>query len=155
MVRQAAADWADLMKWIIRASDGAYRAHIQDEADGRLPLAWLTFGSLTGHGWGFLHPWEQKAIFPAKGTPLGFGDPWRAHEPFWILRVRPLDASFKHANHDYYIEGRYWYGWAWREAWGKRWGFWPLARWVLLDPDIVTHDPGKADDWDERDGEDW
>ena len=141
------------MQLFQRASDEAYREAIQDAAnDGRLPLARLTIGFITGRGWGFLRPWEQKAIFPAKGTPAGFRNPDRAHERFWILRVRRAapatsPVSFKHPNHDYFIEGWYWYGWAWRKAWGKRWGFWPLARWVLLDPDIVTHDPGKADDW--------
>lgn len=144
------------MRWILRASDRSYRQAIQDEANqGRLPLARLTFGYVSGHGWGFVHPWEQKALFPAKGKVAGIGNPLRHHEPFWILRIRTTQASFKHPNHDYSIEGWYWHGWVWRASWGKRWGFWPRAKWALLDPDIVTYDPGKADDWGEEPGEDW
>lgn len=145
------------MRWIIKATNKSYRHHIADEAnEGRLPLARLTFGYITGHGWGFLHPWAQKAIFPAKGTPLGIGDPRRSHEWFFILRVSSQLAAFKHANHDYYIEGYYWHGWVWRVAWGKRWRFWPRMRWELLDPDPITDDPGRADDWGlDPEYEDW
>ena len=67
------------MKRIIRVTDQSYRKHIQGQADGRLPLAWLTFGNISGHGWGL------------------------------------------------------------------RWGFWPKFKNELLDPYIVTHDPGE--DW--------
>lgn len=144
------------MRWILRASDRSYQEVIQDEANqGRLPLAWLTFGYVSGLGWGFVHPWEQQALFPGKGTRLGIGSYWRHHEPFWILRIRCEETTYKHPNHDWAIDGRYWWGWVWRPAMGKHWGFWPRARWALLDPDIVTHDPGKADDWGERAGEDW
>lgn len=149
------------MRWILRASDRSYRQAIQDPGnEGRLPLARLTFGCVSGYGWGFVHPWEQQALFPGKGNVAGIGNPLRHHEPFWILRWRRAcpatsPVSFKHPNHDYFIEGWYWYGWVWRAVWGKRWGFWPRARWKLLDPDIVTHDPGKADDWGEQPGEDW
>lgn len=146
------------MKWIIRASDKSYRAAIAHEAnEGRLPIARLTFGFVTGHGWGFVHPWEQKALFPAKGTINSFNHPRSKHERFIIWRVWPTDwlMEFKHPNHGYYIAGRYWWGWVWRESWGYRLWFWPRFRWALLDPDIVTNDPGKADDWGEGDGEDW
>ena len=136
------------MRWLFRATNASYRATIADEAsEGRLPFARVMFGNLSGHGWGFLHPWEQKALFPEKGTPPGVMSPLRRHEPFIILRVSSLLAAFKHANHSYTIEGYYWHGRVWRKSWGKRWGFWPRFRYALLDPDPVTHDPGKAEDW--------
>ena len=143
------------MKRIIRATDQSYREHIQGEDEGRLPLASLTFGKISGYGWGFLHPWEQQALFPAKGTPSGIGHPDRYHAPFIIFRWRSFNGVYKHPNQDWYIEGRYWRGYVWRSEWGLRWGFWPKFRYALLDPDIITHDPGKADDWGERLGEDW
>lgn len=142
------------MRLIIRASDEAYREHIQDEENaGRLPLAWLTFGNINGHGWGFLQPWAQQTIFPAKGSPRGIGHPDRQHEPFWILRLLPLNGVGKHKNQDYLIEGRYWFGLAWRKNWGKRWGIWK-ARGCCLDPDIIRYDPGQSEDWGEGAGED-
>ena len=134
------------MKLIIRATDRLYREHIHDEADGRIPMARLMFGNLTGRGWGFLHPWAQKALFQAKGTQFAIGHVDRKHEPFIILRWRSFEGAFKHPNQDWYIEGRYWRGYVWRSEWGLRWGFWPKFRGVLLDADIVTHDPGKAGD---------
>lgn len=144
------------MQLIMRATNANYRRVITDAAnEGRLPMARFTFGYIKGLGWGFLHPWEQQAIFPGKGTLSGIGDPLREHEPFFILRVSSLLAAFKHANQDYIIEGYYWHGWVWRKSWGKRWGFWPRFRYALLDPDPVTHDPGKAEDWGVKEGEDW
>ena len=138
---------AVVMKRIIRATDQSYREHIQGEDEGRLPLASLTFGKISGYGWGFLHPWEQQALFPAKGTPRGIGHPDRYHAPFIIFRWRSFNGVYKHPNQDWYIEGRYWHGYVWRSEWGLRWGFWPKFKNELLDPDIVTHDPGQAEDW--------
>ena len=123
------------MKLIIRASAKVYREHIQDESNqGRLPLAWLTFGSIAGHGWAFLHPWAQLVLFPAKGTRFGIGHPDRKHEPFFILRYRSTWRTELHPNHEYAIEGRYWYGLVWRRKWGWR------PRRVLLDYDCITVD---------------
>lgn len=155
------------MKRLQHATDATYRKAISVERDldadehdpheldaGRLPMARFTWGYVSGLGWGFLRPWEQQALFPAKGSQRGIGNSDRHHEPFWILRVRGFDGAFRHRNHDYVIEGRYWQGWVWRASWGKWWQFW-RARWKLLDPDNVTDDPGKADDWGEREGETW
>ncbi len=137
------------MRWIIHATPDKYRELIQDERNqGRLSLAWLTFGYLNGHGWGFLHPWTQLALFPGKGRYGSNVDPASIHDGFLILRWRSFEAAFKHPNHTWYIEGRYWRGWVWRAEWGLRWGFWPKFRYCLLDPDIVTDDPGQAEDWD-------
>jgi hypothetical protein len=123
------------MRWIIRATDKAYRELIHDEAnEGRLPLAWLTFGYVTGHGWGFLHPWAQQAIFPTKGSIAGIEHPDRQHDAFFILRLRPHWREAHHQNYEHPIEGRYWYGLAWRRRWGPCW----RARWALLDYDRIT-----------------
>lgn len=130
------------MKLLQRADRDAYRAIIVDErAQGRLPIAMLTFGNIFGHGWGFLQPWAQLAVFPNKGTHAGVGDPERLHEPFWILRLRPTWTRAKHRNMDWEIEGRFWLGLAWRKSWGYRrlWRVIPIWRFrpCLLDPDIV------------------
>lgn len=147
------------MKILQRANREAYRALIKNEFNqGRLPLAWVTVGYIHGHGWGFLHPWAQLAIFPAKGTPAGSGNRERIHDRFWLLRLWPTWRSERHRNMSWAIHGRFWHGLAWREAWGWR-QLGPLriprARRVLLDPDIVTRNPGKADDWGSRPGEGW
>lgn len=143
------------MKLLQRANNKTYRKAISDEANGgRLPIARLIIGNIEGHGWGFLHPWDQIAVFPSKGTPGGFRDPMRHHERFWILRLSCRHMSLRHRNHDYDIEGRYWQGLVWRESMGPWWKPWRAKR-KMLSPDIVTYDPQKADDWGDRPGEDW
>jgi hypothetical protein len=136
------------MKLRIRVNSQSFRAYIADEANaGRIPIARLKHGYVIGRGWGFLHPWEQQAIFPQKGTPAGWNTSARVHEPFWILRLWPTWCAARHRNHDYDIEGRYWHGLVWRQSWGwrRRWGInLPNARRAFLDPDIVTNDPKKA-----------
>lgn len=135
------------MKLLLRATDTSYRAAIGDEANqGRLPLARLTYGLVTGIGWGFLHPWAQQALFPAKGTPFGIGHPDRPHERFILVRLRPTVRKVKHPRHAYAIEGRFWEGLAWRAKWGKRFGV-PRFRRVLLDPDRIDSDPNANDDY--------
>jgi hypothetical protein len=131
------------MRLIVHATDTEYRRVIRNPlAHGRLPHAWLTFGYVRGAGWGFVHPWAQIALFPGKGTlrpinPHGFTDkggarkvrdPERDHDTFFLLRLLPTWRSEQHRNHETPIEGRYWWGLAWRRRWR-----WP--RWVLLDPD--------------------
>jgi len=147
------------MIWLLRASDDVYRKAIRNPANhGRLPLAWLTSGYVSGRGWGFVAPWAQQALFPGKGTLAAVGNPRRHHDRFWLLRVRPQRMTVTHPSVDWPITGRYWYGLAWREAFGYRRILGlriPRVRWVLLDPDQVTRDPGRAEDWGSRAGEDW
>ncbi|HVJ24864.1 MAG TPA: hypothetical protein VM756_13105, partial [Burkholderiales bacterium] len=83
-----------------------------------------------GHGWAFLPPWAQLAVFPEKGTETGVGHPNRHHERFAIVRVFPVWMSARHRNHEEAVAGRYWWGLAWRASWQK-------PRLVLLDPDRV------------------
>jgi hypothetical protein len=109
-------------------------------SNGRYPLAWWTYGYLKGHGWGFLPPWAQLAIFPEKGTQDGIGHPHRMHEPFAIVRVFPVWMTARHRNHEYAVSGRYWWGLAMRTSWLR-------PRLVLLDPDKVRpveRVPGKV-----------
>ncbi len=128
------------MRLVIRVSDKVYRDHIQVDAnEGNLPLAWLLHGHIVGHGWGFLRPWAQQAIFPLKGSYGGIDHPDRKHEPFWILRLWPRRTVATHKNQIWAIEGRYWWGLVWRKSWGKRRGIW-RARWAFLDPDIISKD---------------
>lgn len=97
-------------------------------SDGRYPLAWCIYGHLEGQGWGFLNPWERQAIFPEAGTQAGVGHPHRIHEPFAIARVFPTWRNMRHPMHEQPVEGRYWWGLAWRRSWDA-------PRVVLLDPD--------------------
>lgn len=143
------------MRLIQRATDSSYREAIQhEENQGRFPIAFLTCGYVSGLGWGFLRPWEQLQLFPEKGTLGGVEHADRHHQRFWILRVWPIRTSAKHPRHSWEIEGRYWEGLVWRHSWGKRFGIW-RARRAFLDPDIVTHDPQRADDWGSKPGEEW
>ena len=138
------------MRWLFRATDESFRKAIRNERnEGRVPMARLIYGYVSGHGWGFLRPWEQQALFPEKGTVGGVGHPDRHHQRFWILRLKPTQRRLRHRNHDYFIEGRYWHALVWRSGWGYRWRY--LWRWrrAIVDPDMVTDDPGKAEDWRE------
>lgn len=118
------------MRLIIRASDEAYSKHIQNEDNaGRLPLAWITWGSITGRGWGFLGPWTQQAIFPHKGKPGSGSVPGRLHEPFLVVCFRRRWGFAHHRNHAHEILGRFGYGLVWRKSWGFR------PRWARLDPE--------------------
>jgi hypothetical protein len=100
-------------------------------SDGRYPLAWCIYGHLEGQGWGFLNPWERQAIFPEAGSQAGVGHPHRIHEPFAIARVFPTWRTMRHPLHEDDIEGRYWWGLAWRKSWEQ-------PRLVLLDPDRLA-----------------
>lgn len=109
----------------------------------RVPLARLTFGLVSGFGWGFLRPWQQLAVFPEKGTPAGIGHRHRHHERFWIRALVPHDGTERHPRHSWTVTGRYWEGVAWRASWR-------YPRMVLLDPDIITadtHPRGSYGDW--------
>jgi len=148
------------MRKILRATPQAFKQARRDRhMHGRLPLAWLTFGYLEGHGWAFLAPWAQEALFPGKGRLQAVGSPYRQHDWFFLLRVRSRVEEVQHPACSWPIAGRYWYGFAWREAWGYRRILGPLklpcVRWVRLDPDRIDRDPGKAEDWGTRPGEDW
>ncbi len=123
------------MKLIVWATPARSREYIQDEAnEGRLPLAWLTFGYLNGHGWGFLHPWAQQAIFPSKGRWGSDVDPASIHDAFLILRYWPAWGSHCHPNHEHPIEGRYWRAIVWRRRWGRR------PRLAMVDYDCISVD---------------
>ena len=56
------------------------------DSQGRILLARFTWGHISGLGWGFLHPWQQLALFPDKGTQAGIGHPDRFHERFFSAR---------------------------------------------------------------------
>ena len=121
------------MRLFIHATDETYRQHIADELNqGRLSLARLTFGEISGHGWGFVGPWAQQALFPHKGTYAGVGGRARRHEQFALCRVWQTWTVAHHPNHRYPVHAYYAYGIAWRRSWGKWWN--PACwRWVLLD----------------------
>ncbi len=126
------------MRFRLKVTPSSWRkvaAH--QDGDGRYPLAWMTYGYVKGHGWGFLQPWAQVAIFPEKGTEAGAGHPHRKHESFAIVRVFPVWMTAKHRNHDDPVSGRYWWGLAMRASWLK-------PRLVLLDPDKIRPVDRKA-----------
>jgi hypothetical protein len=117
------------MRLICNVSDVRYRRMIRNPKNqGRFPPAWLTCGMVSGHGWGFLQPWAQIALFPAKGTTADYTrNPDRKHQPFFLLRLWPTWRSERHRNHADPVEGRYWLSLAWRRPWRR-------PRLVLLDP---------------------
>lgn len=117
------------MRLICRVTDLRYRRVIRNANNhGRFPAAWLTFGHVSGHGWGFVQPWAQIALFPEKGSPADYTrNPARKHQPFCLLRLWPTWRSERHRNHGHPVEGRYWWSLAWRRPWRR-------PRLVLLDP---------------------
>lgn len=116
---------------LVRVNASSYARIAADHfGDGRYPIAMVTRGYVKGHGWGFLQPWAQIAVFPEKGTEEGAYHPHRQHEAFAIVRVYPVWMTARHRNHEEEVGGRYWWGMVTRASW-------PRPRVCLLDPDKV------------------
>lgn len=90
------------------------------DGEGRIPNAWLTFGNVSGTGWGFLPPWCQQAM--GRHDRPGEYCKWRLHAPFIILKLRSFLDLRPHffPTCQYGVYGRFYKAIVWRKGLGWR-----------------------------------